>query len=291
MEQNVTKRIQDKELEMLLYFQRICEAHHLKFYLCGGGLIGAVRHKGFIPWDDDLDIFMPRPDYERLQSVWEQYADTERYSYCRTTKEKVYHDAGASIRDNHTTFINRHSVNEDICHGLALEIMPIDGCPKSKIKRFGQLFHAMVFSLFNAQRLPDNKGGLIRGVSKVIYTVISSKKLRYKIWKLAEKRMTRYRWEDCDEVTELVGSIKGMLLRHPKADFDDTVMMDFEGHQVPAMKGYDRYLHLIWGDYMQLPPEENRVAKHDAVLIDLDNSYEKYRGKYYLVNEDGSSGQ
>ena len=107
--------------------------------------------------DDDLDIFMPRPDYERLAELWPIHGD-KRYTYCRTTRDKIYHDAGASIRDEETTFINRHSVNEDICHGLALEIMPIDGCPKGTVKRFFQLMWAMTFALFNAQRLPDNKG-------------------------------------------------------------------------------------------------------------------------------------
>ena len=278
---NLTKMIQDKELEMLLYFQKICEEHHLTFYLCGGGLIGAIRHKGFIPWDDDLDVFMPRPDYEKLGIIWNEYADTQKYSYCRTTKDQIYHDAGASIRDNNTTFINRHSVNEDICQGLALEIMPIDGCPKSKIKRAIQLFYALQFSLFNAQRLPDNKGKMIRFISAILYKIISSNNLRYKIWKNAEKQMTKYKWDDCDEVTELIGSIKGMLLRHPKVDFSNVVYVDFSGHKIPVMAGYDRDLHLIWDDYMQLPPVEQRVAKHDAVFIDLGNSYVKYKGKYY----------
>ena len=283
--ENLTKKIQDKELEMLLYFQKICEEHHLTFYLCGGGLIGAIRHKGFIPWDDDLDVFMPRPDYEKLGAIWTEYADIQRYSYCRTTKDQVYHDAGASIRDNNTTFINRHSVNEDICQGLALEIMPIDGCPKSKIKRAIQLFYAMQFSLFNAQRLPDNKGKTIRFISAILYKIISSKNLRYRIWKNAEKQMTQYKWDDCEEVTELIGSIKGMLLRHPKKDFSNVVYADFSGHKIPIMAGYDRYLHLIWGDYMQFPPVEQRVPKHDAVFIDLENSYRKYKGIYYCVNE------
>ncbi len=280
----ITKQIQEKELEMLLYFQKICEENHLRFYLCGGGLIGAIRHHGFIPWDDDLDVFMPRPDYERLPTVWAEHANTEKYTYCRTTRDSVYHDAGASIRDNETTYINRHSMNEDICQGLALEIMPIDGCPKSKVKRAVQLFYAMLFALFNAQRLPDNKGKLVRAVSGVAYGVISSKRLRYRIWKFAEKQMTRYSWDKCDEVTELVGSIKGMKLRHPKEDFDEAVYTDFEGHQVPIMKGYERYLRLIWGDYMQLPPVEQRVPKHDAILIDLDTAYQNYKGKAYCVD-------
>jgi hypothetical protein len=82
----MTKEIQEKELSMLLYFKEFCDKHNLRFYLCGGGLIGAIRHNGFIPWDDDLDLFMPRPDYEKLAELWPKYADTERYTYCRTDR-------------------------------------------------------------------------------------------------------------------------------------------------------------------------------------------------------------
>ena len=273
MAETTAHDIQAKELNMLLVFKEFCDAHNLRFYLCGGGLIGAIRHKGFIPWDDDLDIFMPRPDY-----------GDKRYTYCRTTRDKIYHDAGASIRDEETTFINRHSVNEDICHGLALEIMPIDGCPKGTVKRFFQLMWAMTFALFNAQRLPDNKGKVYRMLAGCIYKVISKPSWRYHIWRFAEKQMSQYDFDTSHEVTELIGSLKGMKLRHPRQDFDHVVYKEFEGHQIPVMAGYERYLRLIWGDYMQLPPVEQRVAKHDAVYIDMDRSYTNYKGIHYLVN-------
>ena len=285
MQDNMTKDLQAKMLEMLLYFDKFCRENHLKYYLCGGCLIGVIRHHGFIPWDDDVDLFMPRPDYERLAKLWPQKVDPAKYMYCRTDRDHVYHDGGASIRDVNTTEINRHSVNDDICQGIALEIMPIDGCPKSKIKRAIQLFHAFVFSLFNVQRPPDNKGRLIRTVSTLAYALVRSPGLRYKIWKRAERGMTRYSWDSCDEVTELIGSIKGMLLRHPKADFDNVVYKDFEGHSVPVMAGYDRYLHLIWGDYMALPPEEKRVAKHDVVYLSTTEPYAQFKGVYYCVDK------
>lgn len=286
METVSTAELQQKMLEILLYFDGFCRDNGLMYYLCGGGLIGAVRHHGFIPWDDDIDLFMPREDYERLAKIWAEKADTSRYAYCRTDRDHVYHDGGASIRDVNTTEINRHSVDEDICHGIALEIMPIDGCPRSRIRRAVQLYNAFLFGLFNVQRLPDNKGGLIRTVSGIMYKLVKSPERRYRIWKRAEKRMSRYRWEDCSEVTELIGSIKGMLLRHPKEDFDHVVYLDFEGHQVPVMAGYHEYLTKIWGDYMQLPPVEQRVAKHNTVCISTTEPYTKFKGIYYCVDQE-----
>lgn len=286
METVSTAELQQKMLEILLYFDGFCRENGLMYYLCGGGLIGAVRHHGFIPWDDDIDLFMPREDYERLANIWADKANTSRYAYCRTDREHVYHDGGASIRDINTTEINRHSVDEDICHGIAMEIMPIDGCPRSRIRRAVQLYNAFLFGLFNVQRLPDNKGGLIRTVSGIMYRLVKSPERRYRIWKRAEKRMSRYRWEDCSEVTELIGSIKGMLLRHPKKDFDHVVYLDFEGHQVPVMAGYHEYLTKIWGDYMQLPPVEQRVAKHNTVCISTTEPYTKFKGIYYCVDQE-----
>lgn len=278
-----TKDLQNKMLEILLYFDFFCQEHGLMYYLCGGCLIGAVRHQGFVPWDDDVDVFMPREDYEKLAEIWNKNADVSRYRYCRTNQTEVYHDGGASIRDIHTTEIHRHSINEDICHGIALEIMPIDGCPSSRLKRWGQLYNAFKYNLFNVQRLPDNKGKLVRSISKMAYSLVKSPQRRYKIWKAAEGKMSRYKWSDCDKVTELIGSLKGMLLEHPKADFETAVRLSFEGHDIPVMAGYKTYLTKIWGDYMQLPPEEKRTAKHDAVYLSTTEPYEQFKGKHYCV--------
>ena len=236
------KDVQKKMLEILLYFNDFCQENNLKYCLCGGCLIGAIRHNGFIPWDDDIDLFMPREDYERLAQIWNKKADVSKYLYCRTNRTQIYHDGGASIRDVNTTKIDRHSVGEDICHGIALEIMPIDGCPDSRIRRFMQLYNAFIFNLFNVQRLPDNKGVLLRIIAGMIYKVVKSPDMRYKIWKKAEKEMSRYNWGECSEVTELIGSIKGMLLKHPKEDFENLVYKEFEGYQIPVMAGYESYL-------------------------------------------------
>ena len=83
------RELQLKGLEILLYFKEFCEKHKLTFFFCGGCCIGTLRHKGFIPWDDDVDVFMPRDDYEKLYVLWNKYADTKRYS-CNRTNEKEY---------------------------------------------------------------------------------------------------------------------------------------------------------------------------------------------------------
>lgn len=275
------RNLQLKLMEILFSFQKVCNDNELTYYFCGGCAIGAKRHQGFIPWDDDVDILMPREDYEKLHSIWERENLNENLLYCRTNSKQNFHHGGASIRDISTTFINKHSVDEDICHGVGIELMPIDGCPKSKISRLKQLYNASLFGVFNTQRLPDNKGLAVRVITYCLYNIFRKPSTRIKIWQHAEKEMSKYTWDDCDEVTELIGSIKGMLLRHPKEWFASMELYQFETSKFPLMKGANRYLNLIFGDYMELPPEEKRVAKHDVEYIDLERSYLEYKGVYY----------
>lgn len=280
------KALQNKTLEILECFDRFCREHELTYSLLGGSLIGAVRHQGFIPWDDDVDIMMPRKDYERLFELWNREIENKNYVLVRTNLKDNYHDAGMAIKDIRTTFINKHSIDEDIVHGIGIEIMPIDAAPNSKISRIRQLFNAFLFALFNTQRLPDNKGKIIRWLTKVIYFVVPNQKTRYKIWTRAEREMSKYSWEDAEYVTELVGSIKGMMIQHPIEDFTNTIRVPFEHLKLPIIKGYDRYLTLIFGDYMSLPPVEDRRAKHEIVYINTDEPYYKYKNKYYCISKE-----
>ncbi len=282
IDQETFKKLQAKMLDMLLYFKDFCEKHGLMFYLCGGGAIGAIREHGFVPWDDDIDCFMPRADYERFAQLWDQYGDKERFVFCRTNEKVNFHHSCTSLRDPNTTFICSYNQNLDICHGVAFEIAPIDGCPKSRVKRYIQLFHAFTYALFNTQRLPNNKGKLFRVAAKVIYALVPSKELRYKLWKNAEKQMSKYSWEECDKVTELIGSIKGMLLEHPKEWFASQTWVEFEGYQVPVMAGYHEYLTLIFGNYMERPPVEQQKPKHELEFVDMDHPYTFYKGVKYF---------
>ena len=106
-----TGALQAKSLEIFMYFQKICKENNLRYWVGGGTLIGALRHQGFIPWDDDIDVFMPRPDYEKFYSLWNQVGDLNHYALCRTTKEKNIHQTDMQLVDLTTTFINRHSRN------------------------------------------------------------------------------------------------------------------------------------------------------------------------------------
>ena len=276
------RAIQLKSLEMFLYFKKICDENNLLMYFCGGCCIGAIRHQGFIPWDDDIDVFMPRDDYEKLKQIWNEKADNDRYTCYAPTKDFIDHNIFMTIRDSNTTFIKPYQKDLDINQGLMLDIMPLDGCPSGKFKRKMQKLWALIYSLYCAQMVAKNHGKLVALISKVMLFIVPSKNLRYKIWRFAEKKMTKYKISDCDYITELCAGPHYMQNEYPKDIFESAVYKSFEGHQMPLPVGYDRYLKIAFGDYMKMPPVEKQVAHHDVVFFDLENSYKNYKGIYYL---------
>ena len=279
------RQVQKKSLDMAIYFRDFCRENNLKFFLCGGCCIGAIRHKGFIPWDDDVDVFMPRDDYEKLGEIWGKKADIKRFYYCREDEVHHYRNLFATINDNNTTFIKVHQAELDINHGIVLDILPLDGYPNSKVSRACQVFWATIYSIFCAQISPINHGKLANLVGNLILKCVPSDKFRFKIWKFAEKKMTKYKIKDCNYITELCSGPLYMKKKYPKVAFDKAVYFNFEGEQMPVPAGYDEYLRIAFGDYMKLPPKEKQVPHHDVVFCDVLNCYKKYRGVYYCRGE------
>ncbi len=279
-----TGALQEKSLEIFKYFQQLCAEQGLRYWVGGGTLIGALRHGGFIPWDDDIDIFMPRPDYERLWSIWDQVGDRQHYALCRTSQTQNIRQTDMQLVDLTTTFINRHSVNEDIHHGISVDIMPFEGCPENPIARGLQIYHSILFSVFNVQRLPDHQGRLLRLATSVLLNAVRDPEKRCKIWMKHEKQMAKYDFDSARTVKETITSFRALFYPHPRASFE-TREVPFEDTLVPIPVGADAYLRRIFGDYMQLPPEESRVAKHDVVYASLDEPYTKFRGVYYCVKK------
>lgn len=277
-------KLRRKGLEILLYFKDICEKNNLKFYFCGGCCIGAIRHKGFIPWDDDVDIFMPREDYEKLAEIWEEQADTEKYSYVRTTKDHFTRLQFAMISDNETTFIKTRQWDLDTNHGVRIDILPLDGCPSGRFARKMQIMWGLIYSMFIVCEAHSSKGKLFEIIGKILLALAITDKNRYRVAKFAEKRMSRYKISDCEKITELCAWYQYMVNEYPKSAFEEQLYVDFEGYQLPIPVGYDDYLKMAFGDYMKLPPVESQVAKHDLVYYNLNEGYEKFKGKYYCVD-------
>lgn len=276
--------LQDKMLDIFKCFAKVCEENHLQYWAGTGTCLGAVRHQGFIPWDDDMDIYMPRKDYERLWEIWPNLNVNEKYKLCRTGKEKNYRHRAMQIVDTNTTFINKRCVNDDIEHGVYIDIIPMDACPANYFSRVFQIVNAIVYSIYNIQIEPDFQGGrLMRLGTSLFLRVIKSPERRYKIWKKAEKNLSKYNIENSRYCTDLYIYFWMIFKKMPKEWFVPKEV-PFEDTKINIPKGYDGYLKVLYGDYMLLPPQEERVVKHQTVKIDIDNSYLLYKGVFYLKN-------
>lgn len=279
------RSLQKKELEILKYLKKICEENNLKFFLGGGSCIGSLRNQGFIPWDDDVDVFMMRKDYERLYRNWDTYSQNSQYSLCRSDKQHNYRHAAMTINDNKTTFINFRTQDEDVNQGIAVDIIPIDFLADHFLQRCWQRYNAIIFSIFINQRLPDNQGKLLRLLTSFPLTIIKNPQRRYRIWRKAERRMVSYSLKGGQYAVELVTGLKAIMRPLKPEWFKDIKYVKFEDTEMPVAVGADAYLKLIFGNYMQLPPVNDRVAKHHTAYIDTENPYTKYKGKYYLVRK------
>ena len=133
--------------------------------------------------------------------------------------------------------------------------------------------------------MPENHGSIVKFVGKAMLNLVPSKKMRYKIWKFAEKKMSMYNISQCEYITELCAGPGYMQNEYPKEIFASAVYKNFEGYEMPLPIGYDEYLKIAFGDYMKLPPKEKQVAHHDIKFLDLNNSYKKYKGIYYCLGD------
>ena len=288
MDMNNTCDIQLREvqlvcLNLLKEFDSFCEKNKLLYYVCGGGCIGAIRHQGFIPWDDDIDVMMPRKDFEKLKVLWTKQHSDSQYRFNDNTEDVFMRTMWASISDENTTFIKDRQKDLDISHGIKLEIIPLDGCPANKLQRKIQIFWALIHQVYINQEPPISKGSFLKGIGKLLLSVHRSWPSRYRAAVRAEKRMTKFSFDDCEKVTELTTRYQYMRNEYPRAAFETAIRVPFEDFMMPVPAGYDTYLKMAFGDYMKLPPEHERVPRHDAVYIDTHSSYKKYKGQYYCA--------
>lgn len=267
--QSEIRNLQLKSLDILLYFKKFCETHKLTFYLCGGCCIGAVRHQGFIPWDDDVDVFMPREDYEKLPKLWEKYADKHRYSCNRTTKDKFMGNIMTTITDNNTKVIRPWQEGKDGHKGVMMDILPLDGCAPTGTKRKIQMLWSMIFSLYCSRIVPVNHGKIVSFISRILLFLIPSDNLKYKIWKFAENQMSKYKISDSKFITELCAGPHYMKNEYPQEIFSGVIYKSFENYLMPLPAGYDSYLRIAFGNYMKLPPKEKQIPHHDIVYLNL----------------------
>ena len=269
IDRETLRQLQQKELESLIYFDKFCKEYELKYFLLGGCVIGAIRHNGFIPWDDDIDVMKPRRDYERMLRLWKTYESNERFLMLNTDGDTFTGNCFATLVDTSATMVKENQKDIDVPHGIVTDVFPLDGCPDGKLQRYMQYYHAMMYSLYMTEVVPTNHGMFVKLIGSILLKLVPSRQRRTKIWKKHERKMTRYSFNTHEKCTELCAGPHYMTNEYPQRAFADVIYHDFEGMQFPIPQGYDTYLKMAFGNYMELPPEDKQVPHHDLLALDL----------------------
>lgn len=252
--------IQKRLLEMLAEFDCFCREKGLIYFLAGGSLLGAVRHQGFIPWDDDVDIIMPRPEYERLLGFSKIGEELEIVSFL--DDRGYYHPYPyCNIADRKTVMFEHHA-RRLTGKGLFLDVFPLDGVP-SDLKERKKFYRRLMIVRYikglqsNPYRRISAPKDLVMNLLAALLTPLDEMKLTADIDALAKSHILE-RSKDCAMLLVLEPD----LLTWPRADWEERVETEFEGHRFFIPKAYDAVLTKQFGDYMVPPPKEERAGHH-----------------------------
>ncbi len=274
------KALQAKELQILQEVKRICEKHSIDYFLCFGTLLGAVRHQGFIPWDDDIDIAMTYDNLIKFRKVCKTELDSNFFLQNENTEPNsgLTYD---KVRMNNTTLIAKKMASRDMHHGIAIDIYPLYNVPDGSFKRKMQLLASAIYMLLVFGEKPSNASKALKFFSSIALFFFRGR-LRIKIKNKCHKYMAKFENQNCKNKAFLCCNIRICRRLHESAFFNKYVELPFGENKFLVPNGYDSLLKSWYGDYMKLPPEEERIAKLSNVLfIDTENSYVNYKGLYY----------
>ena len=258
-----SRELREIQLEILKYVDRFCKQHKIEYFLCAGTLIGAIRHKGYIPWDDDIDICMKREQYEAFFKAFNSF-DNGEYKAVELCIDPNYYCTFGKVYNDKTSL--REETESDFEIGVNIDIFPLDSLPQYSLMTKVDLLRIRVLQRIRSLKTikPNMRRSraknLLLKVGSFILKPFSVKNLMMKEIKIATKYNSksdspRYLL-DCDMLRY------GLTKIYKYSDFDKSAEAEFEGCNFPVPTGYDNALRCIYGDYMTLPPEEKRIAHH-----------------------------
>lgn len=262
--------VQAKALLILKEFDRICRNNGIYYSLSAGTLLGAIRHKGFIPWDDDIDIMMTRDQYNLFIKVCKNCLPDNLF--LQTYKSDIHYLNGfAKLVDTTVPAFIKETEKMDIVHGISIDIFPIDRCPENYYFSLLDIAKLTVCSAAKysllAQPCKSVPKRIIRYILSKIVTLTGTYRINEYEENLKTKYNTRnynasfinydskppYKWRQCDLV--------------PFSIFDNYISVQFEGANFYSIKNYDLYLRCTYGDYMILPPKEEQRPNHNFYYL------------------------
>lgn len=270
------RKLQMEMMDLLIEFDRLCKKHKITYFLSGGTLLGAVRHQGFIPWDDDLDVEMLRDEYERFCSICEQELDANRFFFQTQQNDPYYLWTYGKLRLKNTAYIRAGQSHLKQKTGICIDVFPLDAAGEDP---FWQRFHEII----------------CKGCRKILWSRVGYK-TEQTVWKRIWYGFLRYIprhwtiWLFESVATAYAGKeLKSMVFHHMDSRsqrgyiqsytwYASCVEVTFEGKKFPAPGGYKDFLYFWYGDYMTYPPESEQVLHTAASYIRFSDQTELKAG-------------
>ena len=259
-------RLQNIETDMLVDIDEFCRVHDIQYSLAYGTALGAVRHHGPIPWDDDVDICMTRKEYEKFIKAWNENPKKgyylQRCGY--DTNSKINH---SKIRKDGTVWASEEEVKSNEHTGVWVDVFVWDKVPDNKIIRMYMQLYG-ILNLVYTRDYPYDRGGKgLKILSQIL--LLLPKKMKQAIRKKAETIIKKYKHRRKNYSYLCFAAPSSLKQYFPGKTFENCVKIDYSGHMLSITDNVDDVLKIIYGNYMELPPEEKRICGHMPEVIDI----------------------
>jgi lipopolysaccharide cholinephosphotransferase len=270
MNEQKLRKVQMIQLELLLDLDRFCKENDIHYNLIFGTLLGAVRHKGFIPWDDDLDVGMTRENFEKFTNLYK----SDSYFLQNYKTDSHYYRQFSRLRKNGTLFVQNLYKDLAVHHGIFIDIFPFDGIHPNcilEVLRYKVINFMEKINKIRNHDISADKNLFKKIVMRLIQsTSVIIKKPTFDKWQtalIAFKPSNKSTYITNLTLNPYKERVKWNLIK--KTDFLNSFNLEFEGHLFPVPKIYHQYLTQIYGDYMQLPPIDKRKPHHGVFKVDF----------------------
>lgn len=278
-ENKILSLMQGKQLEILHELDKVCKKNNLKYCLSSGTCLGAVRHGGFIPWDDDIDVYMLWSDAEKLVDCQTEFQD--KYFVQSYKTDIQFPSTHYRLCDSSTSCFLKENEGLDVNHGIFIDIYIYYPYPDSVIKAHKIILDSFIYRVLVAGDGPKNHGKFAKRLGTIALKLYAGDRRKKKIKKIEDE----YKYNGGKTYVATFFGKDVTLTKsiiYPKEWFENPKYLKFEDMEVPCPGNPKEYCKLQYGDtYMQLPPEDQRHPHHDFIFFSVDEPYSKFKGKYY----------
>lgn len=277
------KQLKSKQLEILHELDRVCGEIGVNYYLAYGSCLGAIRHQGYIPWDDDIDVVMTVPAMKKLLENKNRFQENY-FIQCRQT-EPNWTNMMYNLRDSNTSYFSIEDGKKDINHGMKVDIYllyPYPDNPFTAHKLIIDTFILRLLYMRQSGELPEHHGAFIKWGSKIIKALYSEKRCEKKI-RAVENKLVNNGGKKYVSVFFGDDITLFSAFKFPVEMFQEPKYLKFEDFSAPCPSKPEQMCEMCYGkDYMLPPPEDKRQTRHDTIFFSCDEPYTRFKGIYYF---------